>query len=160
MRKELCDKICHMVEADIDELVAKGSLEPCDYGPLGEAVDIVKDIYKIKEYAMEEEMPEESMRSYGMSGRVPRYDMRMSAENRGGSQDGSYGYSQNSYDNMNGSQYNPNRSSVTGRYTSRDGASYHDMDGSMRKDLEELLTTAKNDHERMLIMRVLGKIDQ
>ena len=99
-------------------------------------------------------MPEEGMRSYGMSGRVPRYDMRMSAENRGGSLDGPYGY------DMNGSQYNPNRSPVTGRYTSGDGASYHDMDGSMRKDLEELLTTAKNDHERMLIMRVLGKIDQ
>lgn len=155
MRKELCDKICHMVEADIDELTSKGSLEPCDYKPLGEAIDIVKDIYKIKEYAMEEEtMPEESMRSYGMSGRVPY----MSMENHGGSQNGSYGYSQ---DNMNGgSQYNPNRSSITGRYTSREGASYHDMDGSMKRDLEELLGQAKDDHERMLLMRVMSKIDQ
>lgn len=158
MGMEMYDKICRMVEADIEELVAKGSLEPQEYKCLGEAIDIVKDVKKIKMMKMEEEdmIPEEDMRSYGMSGRVmmPHYRMRMSND-RGGSQNGSYDMVYDDY----GSQYNPNRSPRTGRYTSND-ASYHDMDGSMRRDLEELLNAAKDDHERMLIMRVLGKLDQ
>ena len=160
MGMEMYDKICRMVEADIEELVAKGSLDPQDYPCLGEAIDIVKDVKKIKMMKMEEEdmMPEEDMRSYGMSGRMPRYNMRMS--NRGGSQNGSYDMAYDDY----GSQYNPNRSPRTGQFTlnnpSYNEASYHDMDGSMRKDLEELLNRAKDDHERMLIMRVLSKIDK
>lgn len=159
MGMEMYDKICRMVEADIEELVSKGSLKPQDYPCLGEAIDIVKDVKKIKMMKMEEGemMPEEDMRSYGMSGRVmmPHYRMRMSND-RGGSPDGSY--DDMAYDNYDGSQYNPNRSPRTGRYTSND-ASYHDMDGSMKKDLEELLNRAKDDHDRMLIMRLLGKID-
>lgn len=198
MGMEMYDKICRMVEADIEELISKGSLDPQDYPCLGEAIDIVKDVKKIKMMKMEEEemmMPEEDMmRSYG-SGRMPRYNMRMSNA-RGGSRDGSYGSYAMGYpvDNgeyntsMNGSNayeqggsngsyargggqgggsnaqgggsnYNPNRSPITGRYTSRE-SSYHDMDGSMKQDLEELLGKAKDDHERMLIMRVLSKIEQ
>ena len=167
MGMEMYDKICRLVEADIEELLSKGPLTPQDYPCLGEAIDIVKDVKKIKMMKMEEGemMPEEDMRSYGMSGyRMPRYNMRMSNE-RGGSQEGSYdSYAYDdmtrdgSYENM-GSNYNPNRSPRTGRYTSND-ASYHDMDGSMKKDLEELLNRAKDDHDRMLIMRLLGKIDK
>lgn len=161
MGMEMYDKIKRMVEADIEELVAKGSLEPCEYQALGKAIDIVKDVCKIKMMKMEEAemMPEEDMRSYAM---MPRYNMRMS--NRGGSQMGSY-------DDMgnDGSYYNPNRSPRTGRYTSNDGSydraweireSHHDKDGTMKQDLQELLNNAKTDHERMLIMRVMGKLEQ
>ena len=163
MGMEMYDKICRMVEADIEELISKGSLEPQDYPCLGEAIDIVKDVKKIKMMKMEEEdmMPEEDMRSYGMSGyRMPRYNMRMSNDDRGGSQDGSYGSYAMGYPYDKDSSYNnPNRSPRTGRFTSND-VSYHDMDGSMKKDLEELLNRANDDHDRMLIMRLLGKIDK
>ena len=37
MGMEMYDKICRMVEADIEELVAKGSLDPQDYPCLGAA---------------------------------------------------------------------------------------------------------------------------
>ena len=161
MGMEMYDKIKRMVEADIEELVAKGSLEPCEYQALGEAIDIVKDVCKIKMMKMEEAemMPEEDMRSYDM---MPHYRMRMS--NRGGSQMGSYDDMAND-----GSYYNPNRSPRTGRYTSNDGSydraweireSHHDKDGTMKQDLQELLNNAKTDHERMLIMRVMGKLEQ
>ena len=131
--KEMYYNIKDMVEADIQELVSKGSLEPCDYKPLGEAIDIVKDICKIEMMETDE----------------------------------------GSWDGMSG---NPNRSPRTGRYISRDGShvpmdmsmggraweikeSYHDPDGSIKADLEELLKGAKSDHERMLIMRVMGKME-
>jgi len=168
MGMEMYDKIKRMVEADIEELVAKGSLEPCEYQALGEAIDIVKDVCKIKMMKMEEGemMPEEDMRSYGM----PRYNMRMSNDNRGGSQDGSYGsYAMGYPYDKDSSYYNPNRSPRTGRYTSNDGSydraweireSHHDKDGTMKQDLQELLNNAKTDHERMLIMRVMGKLEQ
>lgn len=204
MYNPMFDDIKMMAEADIKEIVGKGSIEAHEYPCLGEAIDIVKDIHKIKQMCLEEEammMGEEGgedMMSYA-SGRMPRYNMRMSnarggssregsyessyaqggsngsyaqggsnnsyaqgGSNRGGSREGSYegqGGSNGSYE-QGGSQYNPNRSSITGRYTSRDGASYHDMDGSMKKDLEELLSKAKDDHERMLLMRVMSKIEQ
>ena len=55
------------------------------------------------------------------------------------------------------SYYNPNRSPRTGRYTFN--ASYHDHDGSIHADLNELMDRAKSDHDRMLIMRIMEKID-
>lgn len=156
MYNKMFDDIKMMAEADIKEMISKGSIEPHEYKCLGEAIDIVKDVCKIKQMCLEEDEMEEGEMPYEASGyRMPRM-------NRGGSRGGSYdmnnGSSMMPMDDR--SQYNPNRSSITGRYTSRDGASYHDMDGSMRKDLEELLGSAKTDHERMLIMRVMGKIDQ
>jgi len=165
MMNPMYDKIKRMAEADIEEMISKGSIEPDEYPCLGEAIDIVKDIHKIKQMCEEEEMMgKDGEMPYEASGyRMPRYNMRMSNE-RGGSQNGSYGsYAMNEGSNMvpmDQSQYNPNRSSVTGRYTSRDGASYHDMDGSMRKDLEELLSNTKDDHNRMLIMRLMSKVEQ
>lgn len=162
MMNPMYDKIKRMAEADIEEMIAKGSIEPDEYPCLGEAIDIVKDIHKIKQMCEEEEMMgENGEMPYEASGyRMPRYNMRMS--NRGGSQTGSYD-AMNEGSNMmpmDQSQYNPNRSSVTGRYTSRDGASYHDMDGSMKKDLEDLLSNTKDDHSRMLIMRLMSKVEQ
>lgn len=133
-------KIRKIIEADIEELVAKGSLEPHEYKCLSEAIDIVKDTYKIEMMQMDVE-PE----MVDASGRVYRGGYRFSNE-RG-------------------------RSPVTGRYVSRDGSyddyhhdgspmhSYHDPDGSIRADLQEVLNKTTGDHERMLLMKAMDKLD-
>lgn len=145
--KDVYYRVIELIENDMETLVAKGCIDPCEYKPLGEGIDIIKDIYEIEG---NETMTEEG--SYDVS-RTPRYNMRMSG-------------------------YNNNRSLRTGRYTSNDGSyvpddtsmgpgraweireSYHDHDGTIKADLEELLRDAKSDHERMLIMRVMGKMEQ
>jgi len=88
-------------------------------------------------------------------------------------------FSDEGYDEIVGSGV-PARSPRTGRFVSRTGnsygdweaygstapnvhynarMSYHDPDGSIKSDLEELLKTTKTDHDRMLIMRVMEKLD-
>ena len=126
--KEMYDKIKNMVETDIQELISKGSLDPCDYKPLGDAIDIVKDIHKIKMMS-EGEDDEDMMRGCSQTGSYVPMDMDVS-------------------------HYNPMRSPRTGRYVSRDD------DGSMKRELEELLERCKDDHDRMLIMRLMSKVDK
>lgn len=125
--KETLKHLKEMVEVDIKEIVSKGELCPEYYEPLGEAIDILKDIMKI------ETMQEEEMAVEGASERVPRMPY-------------------NSY-------YNANRSPRTGRYISNTG-SYHDPDGSITADLNELLERTRDDHDRMLIMRIMDKLNE
>ena len=126
--KEMYDKIKNMVETDIQELISKGSLDPCDYKPLGDAIDIVKDIHKIKMMS-EGEDDEDMMRGRSQTGSYVPMDIDVS-------------------------HYNPMCSPRTGRYVSRDD------DGSMKRDLEELLERCKDDHDRMLIMRLMSKVNK
>ena len=134
---------------DIREFMAqKGKLDPCDYGPVGDAVDIVKDVYEIHQMEMEmgiadegEEMWEDMSRMSGVPARSPRTGRFVSRT----AMKPSYGEWE-AY----GSTYPYNRDDVH---------SYHDHDGSIKKDLDELMANAKSDHERMLLMRVQSKID-
>ena len=140
-----------MVCEDMREVIAKGSLEPCDYKPIGEAIDIYKDVMEIQKMEMElgmdesNEMWEEPLMS-GVPARSPR-------TGRFVSRTGGYEPMYNSYGDW--EAYGSTAPGVHG--TAR--MSYHDADGSIKKDLEELLRTNKSDHERMLIMRVMEKLD-
>lgn len=139
---------------DIREFMAqKGKLDPCDYGPVGDAVDIVKDVYKIYQMEMEmgiadegEEMWEESRsRMSGVPARSPRTGRFVSRDSMpNNSMRPSYGEWE----------------AYGSTYPYRHEPSYHDHDGSIKKDLDELMANAKSDHERMLLMRVQSKIDQ
>ena len=138
---------------DIREFMdIKGQLDPCDYGPVGEAVDIVKDVYKIQQMEMEgvyfedtnNEMWEESRMS-GVPARSPRTGRYVS---RTGTSpyvhDPSYGEWE---------AYGSTAPHGTMR------ASYHDPSGALKADLDEALKSAKDDHTRMLIMKAMEKID-
>ena len=132
---------------DIREFMAqKGKLDPCDYGPVGEAVDIVKDVYKIHQMEMEMGIADEGVSetweeplSSGVPARSPRTGRFVSRDMRP-----SYGEWE----------------AYGSTYPYRHEPSYHDQDGSIKKDLDELMANAKSDHERMLLMRVQSKIDQ
>lgn len=128
---QLMEDLKHLVETDISNTVKKGKIEPSEYCNLGEAVDIVKDIYEIYKlhYGMEESV-------YG------NYDV-----NRG------YSNTQSPNVHMDAS-YRQMRSPRTGRFISN-----MDEKESIKNDLNELLNTSQNDHERMLIMRIMGKME-
>ena len=128
---ETIEAIREMVERDMREVAACGEICPEDYPKLKA---MMSTYFKIKDHEEEMDMADEGSWE-GKSRRVPRMN-------------GSIHYS-----NM-----NPNRSPRTGRYTSN--ASYHDYDGSITADLNELMDRAKSDHDRMLIMRIMEKIDQ
>lgn len=140
------DKVFHELKEialrDLREVVDKGQLNPCDYGPVGEAVDIVKDVYKIQQMEMEmgiedDEMWEETRMS-GVPARSPRTGRFVS--NRP-----SYG------------EWEAYGSTAPIHGTMR--ASYHDPAGTIKADLDEALKTAKDDHTRMLLMRAMEKLD-
>ena len=152
---EVFHKLKEIALSDIRELVnQKGKLDPCDYGPVGEAVDIVKDVYKIQQMEMEmgiadegEEMWEGASRMSGVPARSPRTGRFVSrADGSNTSMRPSYGEWE-AY----GSTY---------PYYNETPHSYHDHDGSIKRDLDELMQNAKSDHERMLLMRVQSKINE
>lgn len=142
-----------MALTDLKEVIQKGNLNPCDYGPVGEAVDIVKDVYKIKQMEMEmgitdedaEEMWESRMS--GVPARSPRtgrfVSRRMNPEVR--------------WDGTSYGDWEAYGSTAPVHGTMR--ASYHDPDGAIKADLDEALKSAKDDHTRMLIMRAMEKLD-
>ena len=134
-----------MVCEDMREVVAKGHLDPCDYKPIGEAIDIYKDVMEIQKMEMElggmSDEGYDEMVGSGVPARSPRTG-RFVSSNMG-----------NSYGEW--EAYGSTAPNV--HYNAR--MSYHDADGSVKSDLEELLRTTKTDHDRMLIMRVMEKLD-
>lgn len=128
---------------DICDLM-KGGIAPQDYEALGEAVDIIKDIHMIADYEMKDGQVEnevwEEARMSGVPARSPRTGRFMSRDSKP--------YIHQPYDISRGDW------EAYGR------TSYDDLDGSVHQDLQELLNNAKSDHERMLLMRVMDKIDR
>ena len=128
---EVYEAIREMVERDMRDVADCGNICPEDYTKLKAMISSYKKLKELDEMEEEKKMAEEDYWE-GESRRVPRMAVRYST-------------------------YNPNRSPRTGRYTSN--ASYHDHDGSIHADLNELMDRAKSDHDRMLIMRIMEKID-
>lgn len=144
------DKVFHelkaMALADLNEVVSKGHLDPCDYGPVGEAVDIVKDVYKIQQMEMEMGYSEEDKETWEMSG-VPARSPRT----------GRFVSRRMNPDHVSYGDWEAYGSTAPVHGTMR--ASYHDPDGAIHSDLDEALKSAKDDHTRMLIMRAMEKLD-
>lgn len=126
---ETIEAIREMIERDMREVAACGDICPDDYPKLKA---MMSTYFKIKDHEEEMKTAEEGYWE-DESRRTPHMNMRYS-------------------------NYNPNRSPRTGRYTSN--ASYHDPDGSITADLNELMDRAKSDHDRMLLMRIMEKIDK
>lgn len=148
---------------DVRELMeSKPNLDPEDYKPLGAAIDIIKDVMKIELMEQElmskengPEMWEDQSRMSGVPARSPRTGQFVSraqgpntmSNGRGRNQGGSYGEWE-AY----GSTY---------PYPQMNQRSYHDYDGSIRNDINELVNSNNlSDHERMLLMRVQSKLEE
>lgn len=133
---KLLSQLCDLVLGDIEAVTKAGKIAPNDYGVIGEAVDILKDIKTIKameEYGYEsEEMPSR----YRTSGRMmPYYDNYNSYDD---------GYSMGMNSTMRG------RDTRTGRYMSRDD--------EITAKLNHMMADAKTENERMLISRMMDEL--
>lgn len=130
-----------VLENEIKKVAAKGEVSPTEIKPLGEVVDILKDIETIcamKEYGEEDEMYSMENRGYSTR-RMSRYP-------------GPYreSYDDYSYEN---SYANQGRSNARGGNSRNSYNSYnysgHDEKGEMIFKLEQMMNNAKTDKERM-----------
>ena len=134
-----------LLDNEIDKVVEKGEIAPAEIKPLGEIVDIYKDIETI--CAMEEYKDDDM--SYAMSNRgysserMSRYPERMYR----GAYD--YAYDDMSYDGM---------SNARGR-NSRDNYSRHSEKEEMINKLEMKLKNAKTPQERESIMECIRTLE-
>lgn len=134
-----------LLDTEIDKVVEKGEVAPAEIKPLGEIVDIYKDIETI--CAMEEY--KDTDMSYAMSNRgysserMSRYPERMYR----GSYD--YAYDDMSYDRM---------SNARGM-NSRDNYSRHSEKEEMINKLEMKLKNAKTPQERESIMECIRTLE-
>lgn len=133
---KLLNQLRDLVLCDIEAVTKAGKIAPNDYGVIGEAVDILKDIETItamEEYGYEsEEMPSR----YRTSGRMmPHYDNYNSYDD---------GYSMGMNSTMRG------RDARTGRYMSRDD--------EITAKLNHMMADAKTENERMLISRMMDEL--
>jgi hypothetical protein len=134
-----------LLNSEIDKVVEKGEVAPAEIKPLGEIVDIYKDIETI--CAMEEYKDDDM--SYAMSNRgysserMSRYPERMYR--------GSYDYA---YDDM---SYNDRMSNARGM--SRDNYSRHSEKEEMINKLEMKLKNAKTPQERESIMECIRTLE-
>ena len=139
------DRLKSVLESEIDKVVEKGELTPAEIKPLGEIVDIYKDIETI--CAMEEYKDDDA--SYAMSNRgysserMSRYPERIYR----GSYD--YAYDDTSYDGM---------SNARSR-NSRDNYSRHSEKEEMINKLEMKLKNAKTPQERESIMECIRTLE-
>ncbi len=145
MNKSLM-RLKSLLDSEIDKVVEKGEVAPAEIKPLGEIVDIYKDIETI--CAMEEYKDDDA--SYAMSNRgysserMSRYPERMYR--------GSYDYA---YDDM---SYNDGMSNARGR-NSRDNYSRHSEKEEMISRLEMKLKNAKTPQERESIMECIRTLE-
>ncbi len=134
-----------LLDSEIDKVVEKGEVAPAEIKPLGEIVDIYKDIETIcsmEEYRDDDMSYAMSNRGYS-SERMSRYPERMYR----GSYD--YAYDDMSYDGM---------SNARGR-NSRDNYSRHSEKEEMINKLEMKLKNAKTPQERESIMECIRTLE-
>ena len=139
------DRLKSVLETEIDKVVEKGELTPAEIKPLGEIVDIYKDIETIcamEEYKDTDESYAMSNRGYSTE-RMSRYPERMYR----GSYD--YAYDDMSYDRM---------SNAHGM-NSRDNYGRHSEKEEMISKLEMKLKNAKTPQERESIMECIRTVE-
>lgn len=144
MNKSLM-RLKSVLNSEIDKVVEKGELAPAEIKPLGDIVDIYKDIETI--CAMEEYKDDDE--SYAMSNRG--YSSRRMSRYPGMYRD-SYDYA---YDDM---SYNDGMSNARGR--SRDNYSRHSEKEEMIDKLERKLKTAQTEQERRYIMECIEELER
>lgn len=135
-----------LLDSEIDKVVEKGEITPAEIKPLGEIVDIYKDIETIcamEEYKDTDESYAMNNRGYS-SERMSRYPERMYR--------GSYDYA---YDDM---SYNDRMSNARGM-NSRDNYSRHSEKEEMISKLEMKLKNAKTPQERESIMECIHTLE-
>ena len=136
------DRLKSVLDREIDKVVEKGELTPAEIKPLGDIVDIYKDIETI--CAMEEYKDDDM--SYAMSNRgysserMSRYPERMYR--------GAYDYA-----------YDDGMSNARGR-NSRDNYSRHSEKEEMINKLEMKLKNAKTPQERENIMECIRTLEE
>ena len=145
MNKSLT-RLKSLLDSEIDKVVEKGEVAPAEIKPLGEIVDIYKDIETIcamEEYKDTDESYAMSNRGYS-SERMSRYPERMYR--------GSYDYA---YDDM---SYDDRMSNARGM-NSRDNYSRHSEKEEMISKLEMKLKNAKTQQERESIMECIHTLE-
>lgn len=145
MNKSLT-RLKSLLDSEIDKVVEKGEVAPAEIKPLGEIVDIYKDIETIcsmEEYRDDDMSYAMSNRGYS-SERMSRYPERMYR--------GSYDYA---YDDM---SYNDGMSNARGR-NSRDNYSRHSEKEEMINKLEMKLKNAKTPQDRESIMECIRTLE-
>ena len=141
------DRLKSLLDSEIDKVVEKGEIAPAEIKPLGEIVDIYKDIETIcamEEYKDTDESYAMSNRGYSTE-RMSRYPERMYR--------GSYDYA---YDDT---SYNDRMSNARGM-NSRDNYSRHSEKEEMIGKLEMKLKNAKTPQERESIMECIRTLEE
>lgn len=127
------DDLKLVLENEIKKVAAKGEVSPTEIKPLGEVVDILKDIETIcamKEYGNDDSSYAMSNRGYSSA----RYSSRPDWDNRGMYYDDGNSYKRDSM----------------GRY-SRDNYSGHNSEkDEMIYKLEQMMNSAKSEKDRMM----------
>lgn len=146
------DGLKSLLDKEIDKVVEKGEVAPAEIKPLGEIVDIYKDIETIcamEEYKDTDESYAMSNRGYSSERMSRYYPERMYR--------GSYDYA---YDDM---SYNEGVSNARGRNSrdsySRDNYSRHSEKEEMINKLEMKLKNAKTPQERESIMECIRTLE-
>ncbi|MBP5596192.1 MAG: hypothetical protein J6Y02_12475 [Pseudobutyrivibrio sp.] len=141
------DRLKSLLDKEIDKVVEKGEVAPAEIKPLGEIVDIYKDIETIcamEEYKDTDESYAMSNRGYSSERMSRYYPERMYR--------GSYDYA---YDDM---SYNDRMSNARGM-NSRDNYSRHSEKEEMISKLEMKLKNAKTPQERESIMECIRTLE-
>jgi len=122
-----------LIDGEIRKVTAKGEITPAEIKPLGDLVDICKDIETIiamKEYGQEDEQYSMENRGYSTR-RMPRYPMY-----------------RDSYDDI-----------PSTRRVSRDNYSRHTEKEEMIEKLEHMMNNATSEKERRDIMDCINKLE-
>ena len=146
-----------MLEQQVDQITAKGDINPQDLEMLDKAVDIIKDIETICAMRKAEEQEMNS----GYSQRAPymaRYGMDDGGMSYGWYDSPRRNYYTNGGTYTDGMSFRQNRDSM-GRYSSRRGYSRDEAKDRMMNTLEDMLNEAATEKERAAIMACMEKIE-
>ena len=122
-----------MVMKELEAVIEKGDLTPADVQNMGEAIDIVKDLYTI------DAMKHSEYGSYSRDDGMANYGMR--------------GNSYRMYDD----RFEPRSSYRNGGYGR--GYAMDDSKSMMIRKLEDMIDTAGSEKERKALMQCLEKIE-
>lgn len=165
-----------MLELQVNQIVAKGDINPQDLEMLDKAVDVIKDIETICAMRKAEENEEKgySQRS-GQRQNGYSYAVDMAMNDGGYSQGwfdpayhgGRYNYYTNGGTHTDGMSYGERPSRMmyrqgrdsNGRYSSRRGYSRDEAKDHMLDTLEDMMDEATTEKERNAIRRCMEKIE-
>lgn len=158
-----------MLELQVNQIVAKGDINPQDLEMLDKAVDVIKDIETICAMRKAEE---QNMEGYSQGMMRNGYSYAMGEDGYSGTWfDPAYHGGRNYYTNggthTDGMSYaqRPSRMmyrqdrDMNGRYSSRRGYSRDEAKDHMLDTLEEMMDEATTEKERNAIRRCMEKIE-